>query len=487
MRKRILSIFMAIAVCISMLPAVNVVAAVQTQISAETAVSETESAQPKQVYSNWALEELLTGDTYGIYPLTWYKKDLAKPITQSQLRVLISGMKKKLVATECVIRSTDINYKLNQYNTVEKVLKTMHAIIYSYDYNKSVGMENQNAITYAKKNGIFTGKGGELGLKDVCSVEQACVFATRYITLIYNELDAASKGFLWVAKKGDNTVYMLGSIHMASNDIYPLSEKILNAYHSSDKLALELNMYDTEGAKKLAALGVYTDGTTLKDHVSKETYDKTIDMAGTYGYSEAQIMQLKPWYLYSMFNAISSTDTGSVEQAQTAVNLGIDINFNTDALLFNKPILEVEGFEYQGKVLDSFSDELEEYLLAGTIDTINGVLKGEENNSSDDLQRMLKAWHEGDLEALKKLVSFEYEYSNLYDTEQNYKNQKLLMEFKEKLLVERDKHMAEYIEKLLTEEGSTTYFVVVGSAHYISNYSVIDILKDKGYIINRIQ
>jgi uncharacterized protein YbaP (TraB family) len=47
--------------------------------------------------------------------------------------------------------------------------------------------------------------------------------------------------------------------------------------------------------------------------------------------------------------------------------------------------------------------------------------------------------------------------------------------------------MAEYIDTLLNMEGSTTYFVIVGSSHYISEYSVLDILEEKGYEITQIK
>jgi len=47
--------------------------------------------------------------------------------------------------------------------------------------------------------------------------------------------------------------------------------------------------------------------------------------------------------------------------------------------------------------------------------------------------------------------------------------------------------MADNIESLLKTEGSSTYFVVVGAAHYIGDNSVINILEDKGYVITRMK
>ncbi len=55
------------------------------------------------------------------------------------------------------------------------------------------------------------------------------------------------------------------------------------------------------------------------------------------------------------------------------------------------------------------------------------------------------------------------------------------------MITKRDIGMAAYIDMLLKGEGSTTYFVVVGSGHFISAYSVLDILKEKGYEITQIK
>ena len=64
---------------------------------------------------------------------------------------------------------------------------------------------------------------------------------------------------------------------------------------------------------------------------------------------------------------------------------------------------------------------------------------------------------------------------------------KYIEELKDKLFTQRDKTMAAYIDSLLTSKGNKTYFVVVGSGHYVSDYDVIDILKEKGYEVNQIK
>lgn len=480
MKKRFLALLLTLVMCTMLLPTTVTPAAETKTTTSEEAVN----SQP--VFSAWSTNDLIVGDTYGIYPKNWYNDSMTKAITKTKLRSLFSGLRYKIISTNEAVEAREQKPKLKSNMSVEEVLNAFYTIISNYDYNKRVGLEKKYTPTaFMKEYGIYTGKNGEQSLKDTCSIEQACVIATRLVTYLYDALDAASKGFMWVTKSGDNTVYLLGSIHMASYDIYPFSQTMLKAFESSDALAVELNMLDTKGAVKIAQLGVYTDGTTLKDHVSEETYKQTIDMASKFGYSEAQISMLKPWYIYTLFSAYTNTDSGSSEEVGTAAALGIDMKFTIDATITGKQILEVEGYEYQGKVLDSFSDELEEYLLLSTIYSMNTVLNGTNTAGNDLLDMMLEYWHDGDVEAFLKTYNSDNE--DIDELQISDVEKRLLKEYQYKLMTQRDQGMADYIDKLLKSEGSNTYFVVVGSAHYVSDYSVLDILKEKGYTLEQVK
>lgn len=482
MKKRIISLLAALILSITMIPAVD-----QTKAYAQSVTSNVQTQVAAQSFSVWAFNDLVIGDSYRIYPLTWYQKDMKAPITQGQLRILMAGLRGKMLNTKLIAKSYEQTYDISKNITVETVLTTLYKVVGGYDLTSAVDLKSQSAIAFMKENGIFTGTNGELGLKDVCSLEQACVFTTRLVTCIYDKLDAASKGFLWVVKSGENTVYMLGSIHLASKDIYPFSEKMLDAYRSSNALAVEVNLFNQEGIAKYSELGVYSDGTTLKDHVTEETYKKTIAFAATLGYSEQIISMCKPWYLYTQFGSLANTNSGNAQEAQEAAALGIDINFTTNAMVYGKPILEVEGIEYQAKVLDSFSAELEEYLLSNSIDQINKVIAGTDDTGADSIDYMLDLWRKGDVAAFKEYTTSQDEYADVYEGAESTEELNLIKEFKEKLFTKRDVGMTDYIDTLLKGEGSTTYFVVVGSGHYISDYSVLDMLKLKGYEISQIK
>lgn len=480
MKKRIISIILMLSLCFTLIPASLALAAEEQHVDNGTVVA-------NDIYSPWAEKYLIVGDTYGMYPTSWYEKGMTRNITPAQLQILLAGIRGKLLNTGLVTDSKEYMPPIGKAKTVEEILNVFYGVLSSYTFSKDIGlMKRYSPTAYMAEYGVFTGEEGELSYSDRCTIEQACVIATRLVTYVYDALEVSSKGFLWEAKQGDNTVYMLGSIHMASNDIYPFSNKMLDAFAKSDALAVELNILDPNASYVILQYGMYADGTTLKDHVSEETYLKTVELAVKIGYTEEQIAMFKPWCVYSLFTSISGTTSGSYDEASTAAALGIDLKFTMDAMITGKPILEIEGYVYQAMVLDSFSDELEEYILNDTIDSVNEVLAGTATSGADSLNTMLDYWKTGDVEAFKEYIAPSYELPSFVN-EEDEKAMEMYAEYEEKLMKQRDIGMAEYIDQLLKAEGSATYFVVVGSAHYISDYSVLDILKEKGYEINQIK
>lgn len=477
MKKRIISLFLLLSMLITIAP-------VRSVFASEADVTE-------QKISLWATDDLVVGNTYNIYPTAWTDKNMKAPITHGQLRILLAGIRSKINDTDCVVDYDEQNYVLKNNMTVEEYLEFLFTLISDYKFCKDIGIADSKALDFMVKYGIFTGNEGELSLSDICSLEQACVIATRLITYIYDALDASSKGFLWEIKSDENTVYLLGSVHVASYDIYPFSNKMLEAFAKSDVLGVEVDLLNpvADVNTLLMLYGTYTDGTTLKDHVSAETYEKTVQVAANFGFTEDLVALFKPWSIFAMFGALTTTTTGTIEETALAASLGIDVKFLTDAYMTGKPVVELEGYDLQLKMLDSFSDELAEYLLASTVNALDGILAGEVSSSNNDaINLILDYWHRGDAEGFLKeiaplMVASETSAIEGDDEEVNT----LMEEYYNKIFTERDKGMAEKIDGFLKGEGSTTYFIVVGSGHYISNYSVLDILKDMGYELKQIR
>ncbi|MDD4113301.1 MAG: TraB/GumN family protein, partial [Herbinix sp.] len=124
----------------------------------------------------------------------------------------------------------------------------------------------------------------------------------------------------------------------------------------------------------------------------------------------------------------------------------------------------------------------------GTMDSLSSIMTGEETGGGEALNLILDYWHRGDVEGFMSDIApllVAAETPDMGDEDKEVV--RLMEEYYNKIFKERDKGMANKIDGFLKADGSNTYFVVVGSGHYISDYSALDILKDMGYEINQIK
>lgn len=433
--------------------------------------------------SAWAMEAVMEGQNYGIYPLTWHENFKAK-ITKAQIATLKKGISEKIQSISGVKLKENAIDEQVKGNTRGEVLRGLFLVLKNYEYPVDLGLDEIDAIEFMQKNNILSGNTKDFKLNRVCTIEEAIVFGTRITDWVYNQLDAGSKGYFWKVEGGKNDVYLFGSIHAADARLYPFTQEILEAYDTADVIGFEIDTSDEADYNKFANLALYDDGSSLKDHVSEETYDLLLSCKEAIGLTETQLNKFKVWYLSNYVSTLSLSDIREVEESQEAVEYGIDNYFFYKAYYDDKEIYPLESYEIQAKMFDSFSDELQEYLLLGNLYNLLYSEDSSEALSEEEIKAMNDQWltlmKAGDIEGFKVY----YDTSNV-----DLGNEVLTKEYIDKLLTNRDAKMAEKIEGCLNNETGNTYFIIVGAAHYISarDNSVIDQLKAKGYTVTQIK
>ena len=84
---------------------------------------------------------------------------------------------------------------------------------------------------------------------------------------------------LWKVCDNDSYVYLFGSIHVATKDLYPLSNTIMDAYHSCDHLALEVSPDEMQTPEAMAAMAEYMrydDGTLVTDVIGQDLFNEIV-------------------------------------------------------------------------------------------------------------------------------------------------------------------------------------------------------------------
>lgn len=282
--------------------------------------------------------------------------------------------------------------------------------------------------------------------------------ATRTVMLVSAKTGEAARGFLWEVKNGPTTVYLVGSMHIADNTFYPLRDEFEKAFAEADYLGVEINI-SQEATKaqqqKVMQLGTYQDGTTLKDHISADTYKQLGKLLEANGIKANAFDSLKPWVVETTLGTLKSSDAG-YEASE-----GVDLHFIQQAIDRKLPILELESYDSQLSMFNGLSDELQERNLRAAIENFDTLA-----DSTDDLAKM---WKSGDEKALLDMTQ------GLAEDPEYYKA----------LLVDRNVGMASKIDGYLKSGKAEQYFIVVGAAHYLGQDGVLKLLEDKGYQVVR--
>lgn len=285
---------------------------------------------------------------------------------------------------------------------------------------------------------------------------------TRTVLLVSKGTETAAqtggRGFMWEVESNGNTVYLVGSMHIADDSFYPLREEFEEAFAEADYLGVEIDISkaaDEAQQKLILDLGSYQDGTTLKDHVSSETYTKLGDILKKNGLEPNALDAFKPWVAESTLTSLKSATAGYEASA------GVDLYFIQKAIESKLPIIELESYESQLGMFNGFSKELQEETLKATLDNFDVL--------NDSVNQMAEMWKTGNDKQLLDLTN------NFSDNE----------EYNKAMLIDRNIGMANKIDGYLKSDKKEEYFIVVGAAHYLGEHGIVKLLEDKGYTVER--
>lgn len=282
-------------------------------------------------------------------------------------------------------------------------------------------------------------------------------------------VEATTPLFYKISKEDpDINIYLLGSIHAADKGIYPLNETIMSAYNQSDYLAVEVDTValtsDLDAQIELAQKLLYNDGTTIKDHIGEDLYNKMVGILKEKGSYNSLYDNYKPTFFESLFENIIITD------AEMDANAGIDMHFLNLAKKEEKNILEIETAEFQYDLLLSNPIELDKMMLEEYVNNYD--------ESVTEMKEIYNAWKKGDITELEQtlLVS---STEGLSDEEI-----KMVENYNKSLITDRNYGMADALEKYFNEDKKV--FCVVGLGHVIGDEGIISLMEKKGYNVEKL-
>ncbi|MCI3920613.1 TraB/GumN family protein [Paenibacillus sp. TRM 82003] len=280
--------------------------------------------------------------------------------------------------------------------------------------------------------------------------------ATRTVLLISKE--EAVRGFLWEVQHDGDSVHLIGSMHFADESFYPLPAAYEAAFDDAEYLGLEVDVSKaaTPGVQQLIMeLGTYHDGTTLADHVSAELYAQIGGILKQNGLEANALDTFKPWVVETMIATLKSA------QAGYEGGIGIDMYFAQKANERQLPIIELETYESQLMMFNSFSKELQATNLQAVVDNFDAI--------DESVDQMADIWKSGDDEGLLGL------------TEEMAKSP----EYRKAMLTDRNAAMVEKIVSYLENPEEADYLIAIGAAHFPGDDGIVKLLEERGYVVTR--
>lgn len=282
----------------------------------------------------------------------------------------------------------------------------------------------------------------------------AAVVCTSPATL--NAQSRSAKSFLWKVESATGVLYLAGSVHALTADVYPLNPAFERAFEASDTLVEEIDLAEGDLltlGPMLLTKGMYQDGRTFESVVSTETAAAVTRRLNNPLALEL-IRTMKPWMVMLTLSALQ------MQQAGLDVNLGLDKYFFDKAKAAGKPLIGLETAESQIDRFDKMPERLQEQLLNSTLADLDA--------QSKELSTIIEAWQRGDATALERTLLAGFKaYPAAYES----------------LIAERNRNWMPQLEKCLARR--TPCLVVVGAAHLVGPDGLLTLLSRRGYRIEQ--
>ena len=262
---------------------------------------------------------------------------------------------------------------------------------------------------------------------------------------------------LWVVKDADSTIYLFGTIHYLRPGTAWGSDKVDVAFSSADQFWVEVaDQDDPSVVAKVAQQHGVTPDRPLSSILSAEDFAAFDRAAQGVGSSGAAMDAYRPWLAAFMVAGPAPMQAGYRPEA------GVDKTLMDRARAEGKTIHGFETADRQLRLIAGMSEEAQIAYLN------NYVRNGDQ--IVPKLDHVVAAWLKGGAAEVGRL--------NRLDTHDIHPD------VHRAALIERNTDWTNQIDTMM--KGSGRAFVAVGVAHLADQDSVVDMLKARGYTVERL-
>lgn len=262
---------------------------------------------------------------------------------------------------------------------------------------------------------------------------------------------------LWVVKDADSTLYLFGTVHYLRPGTAWGSDKMDAAFAAADQFWVEVaDQDDPSVAAKVAQQYGVTPDRPLSSILSAEDFAAFDKAAQGVGANGAALDAYRPWLAAFIVAGTAPMQAGYRPDA------GADKTLMDRARAEGKTIHGFETADRQLRLIAGMSEDAQIAYLNNYVRNGGQIVP--------KLDQTVAAWLKGDAAEVGRL--------NRLDTRDIHPD------VHRAALVVRNTDWTDQIETMM--RGSGTAFVAVGVAHLADQDSVVDMLKARGYTVERL-
>lgn len=261
---------------------------------------------------------------------------------------------------------------------------------------------------------------------------------------------------LFVVEDGDSRVYLLGSVHVLPDGALPLPPHVEAAYADASVLAFELDLDEAAAGAQTMIAGAM-DEETLAEALTADQRAVVSDAVAALGMPAGALDGFEPWFVGLTYGV------GVLQRSGFRVEAGgVDAHFFARAGADGKERVAFETVALQTAAFDDLPTEAQVTFLLESVAL-------SPDSSAAQFQGLLDAWAAGDDDGLAALMNDNLTQPEVFDA----------------LLVGRNRAWVPQIEALLARDGENA-LVVVGAGHLVGPQSVVAMLREAGYAVERL-
>lgn len=265
------------------------------------------------------------------------------------------------------------------------------------------------------------------------------------------EYEESGNSLLWeISGNGlKEPSYLYGTIHLQEKKVFQYDDKVKEIFMSTEAYAMELNM---DEMNLMEVANMMKMDKPLDEVIGEKRY-RAIDsmLVMRTGEGVGIMKMMKPFFIYAkLIEGVSKKE----------MPLALDLDFASMAKKNKKKVIGIEKIEEQLGAIDKMTIEEQVHFL----------------------EEGLKEWEKS--EALFANMMRLYLTQNIDSLVILTKDTTMPASFDKALLVDRNKVMADRIEKIIKEQPT---FNAVGAAHLGGKDGVIALLRKKGYTVKPVK